>query len=224
MDFKPGQWVDFYVEHLNKLTGYSITSIPKQLEDDKTISLAIKKSGDLITKYVHSDTLVNYDKDDINIYLKVGGNFYFNSDNAKHYILICGGIGITPFSSIFKYYCKYCDKSRITLLYSVSTPNEFALLNELKEFQKLAENRSDIVLTVTKYDKDESKENEWNGRTGRIDIDLIKEYRDKYSEDYDANNCEYLICGPNSMIDGFNESLQKDLNVDQKQIWFEKWW
>ena len=231
LDFKPGQWVDFYVDHLNKLTGYSITSIPKELENNQTISLAIKKSDDLITKYVHSDKLLKYDKEDINIYLKIGGNFYFNKDNAKHYILICGGIGITPFSSVFKYYCKYCDKSRITLLYSVSTPNEFALLDELKEYQKLAQDRSDIVLTVTKYkkdnkDSDESKdnENEWNGRTGRIDIDLIKEYRDKYAKDYDANNCEYLVCGPSSMIDGFNESLQKELNVDKKQIHFEKWW
>eukprot|EP01084_Bolivina_argentea_P102755 184071_1 len=238
LTFKPGHWVDFYIEQLQKLTGYSVTSIPQELETNKTISLAVKKSDDIITQYVHSNKILKYNTESVIIYLKVGGNFYFNTDNPKHYILICGGIGITPFASIFKYYCKYCNNSRITLLYSVSTPNEFALLDELKEYQKLAGNRCDIVLTVTQYkNKDENDvkndethevkadDNEkWNGRVGRIDIDLVREYRDKYIKNYGENMCEYLICGPSGMIDAFNDTLQKELNVDKKQIWFEKWW
>lgn len=225
--FRPGQWVDFYVDHLQKLSGYSITSIPDQLDEDHSICLAVKQSGDVITKWVHSDDVLKFDQRDISVHLRVGGNFHFDRNEKRHYLLICGGIGITPLAAIFKYFCIHCDQSRVTLLYSASSPLELALIDELETAQKQAADRSDIVLAVTQHQgvEDESKvDDEWKGRTGRITTELIKEHRDKYIEDFDAKHCEYLICGPSAMIDEFNDSLQKELKVDSKQIWFEKWW
>ena len=221
LSFKPGQWVDFYVQSLQKMSGYSITSLPEELENNNFISLAIKKSDEVIAAFLHSDT------DKVlksSFYLRVGGNFHVSAtDEAKHYFLICGGIGITPFCSIFKYFCKYAEKSRVTLLYSASSPKEFALLDELRESQQCAPNRSQIVLTVTRRDN-EQKEDEWDGRIGRIDVEMIEKYKNEQSKEFDEKKCEYLICGPAQMIDELNQKLQAQMNVNPKQIHFEKWW
>ena len=211
------------MDHLQKLTGYSITSTPDQLDSDHSISLAIKQSDDAITKWVHSKEVLEFNERDICVHLRVGGDFQFDNNEAKHYILICGGIGITPLASIFKYFCNHCDHSRVTLMYSVSTPDELALIDELETAHKAAADRSDIHLTVTQQG-DMKEDDGWKGRRGRITTEWVKECRDRYIKDFDAGHCEYLVCGPSAMIDAFNESLQKDLKADPKQIWFEKWW
>ena len=240
--FEPGQWVDFYVDNIgtNKIGGYSITSIPDELIDNQYISLAIKrdsKDKHLVTNYVHGNDIKIGNE---HIWVKVGGKFKFNEDIRKHLICIAGGIGITPVASIFKQYCcKYCKKGRITLIYSVKQPNEFALLDELKKYQQMNDKRASIVTTVTGIKSNqnmESKDNidiesknddnnvKWNGNIGRINGDMIKKCVKEYENEYNLNECVFILCGPTTMIDSLNDCLIKEIKVNKSQIFFEKWW
>ena len=96
--FKAGQWVDFFVilEGAEAVGGYSITSSPAE---QTTISLAVRRddSDHPVTNWLHEDARVG---DTVEVSL--GGDFYYEPDEAESVVLIAGGIGLTPLMSIVR--------------------------------------------------------------------------------------------------------------------------
>lgn len=131
------------------------------------------------------------------------GNFTFEGEFTK-IGMISGGIGITPFRSI----CKYCtDKlleTKITLLYGNHTEKDIIFRKEFEEMQEQNKNLK-VVFTVSEVCES------WNGNTGRIDIEMIKNEVSDYRERV------FYICGPLIMIKAI-ENLLEGLDVPRGNI------
>ena len=204
--FKAGQWVDFFVilEGAEAVGGYSITSSPAE---QTTISLAVKRDGSdhPVTNWLHEDARVG---DAVEVSL--GGDFYYEPDEAESVVLIAGGIGLTPLMSIVRSAHELATRTRLTLIHSASTPDELLFKSELTSIAA-ANSRIRSVFTVTQTLPDT-----WDRHTGRIDADLLSEE----SVDLDAL---FFVCGPPSMIRAIVATL-RELGVPRPRIRYEQWW
>lgn len=122
------------------------------------------------------------------------GNFFL--DSARPAVLIAGGIGITPFKSMIEYAVDTELATPITLVYSSKTPDEIVCNDDLAA---LAQKNShlEIIHTITRHTLDQN----WNGRIGRIDIDLLREISVKHPD------ALYYICGTPGMVHASIEML-----------------
>ena len=204
--FMAGQWVDFFVtlEGAEAVGGYSITSSP---EEQTTFSLAVKRddSDHPVTNWLHGDARVG-DK----VEVALGGDFCYEPDEADPVVLVAGGIGLTPLMSIVRSANELATLTRLTLVYSASTPDELLFRDELDSIAA-ANPRIRCVFTVTQQTSEK-----WDGRSGRIDADLLR----TESVDLDAL---FFVCGPPSMIRAMIEML-RDLGVPRPRIRYEQWW
>ena len=204
--FMAGQWVDFFVtlEGAEAVGGYSITSSPAE---QTTFSLAVKRDGSdhPVTNWLHEDAQVG---DRVEVAL--GGDFYYEPDEAESVVLIAGGIGLTPLMSIVRSVDQLATRTRLTLVYSASTPDELLFKEELGAIS--ANNpRIKYVFTVTQHAPDT-----WDGHTGRIDAELLR----AESVDLDAL---FFVCGPPSMIRAM-VSMLRGMGVPRSRIRYEQWW
>lgn len=204
--FMAGQWVDFFVtlEGAEAVGGYSITSSPAE---QTTFSLAVKRDGSdhPVTNWLHEDAQVG---DRVEVAL--GGEFYYEPDEANSVVLIAGGIGLTPLMSIVRSVDQLATHTRLTLLYSASTPDELLFRDELEEMA-VANPRIRCVFTVTQPAPDT-----WDGHRGRIDSDLLRE------ESIDLDSI-FFVCGPPAMIRAMIAML-RGLGVSRTRIRYEQWW
>ena len=201
-----GQWVDFFVtlEGAEAVGGYSITSSPSE---QTAISLAVKRddSDHPVTNWLHEDARVG---DEVEVSL--GGDFFYDPDEAESVVLIAGGIGLTPLMSIVRSAHEIATKTRLTLVYSVSTPDELLFKDDLDSIAA-ANPRIECAFTITQPTPDT-----WNGHTGRIDADLLR------TEPIDLDAL-FFVCGPPSMIRAM-VSMLRDLGVPRPRIRYEQWW
>ena len=204
--FMAGQWVDFFVtlDGAEAVGGYSITSSPA---DQTAISLAVRRDGSdhPVTNWLHEDAKVG---DEVEISL--GGDFFYEPDEAESVVLIAGGIGLTPLMSIVRSAHELAIRTRLTLIYSASTPDELLFKSELTSIAT-ASPRVRCIFTVTQPSPET-----WDGHTGRIDADLLR----AESIDLDAL---VFVCGPPSMIRAMVAML-KGLGVPRPRIRYEQWW
>ena len=206
LGFKPGQWVDFFVilDGAEAVGGYSITSSPST---QNSIGLAVKMdAGDHpVTNWLHQEARVG---DCVEISL--GGDFYYMPDMDGPIVLIAGGIGLTPLMSIIRAIAECGRPTPTTLIYSVSTPSEILFRQELEEIACRNPNIS-LVFTVT-----HSEGQEWNGRMGRIDDELIRQAQV-------SPDSLFFICGPPDMIRDVIGMLVR-LGAPGSRIKYEQWW
>ena len=204
--FMSGQWVDFFVtlEGAEAVGGYSITSSPAV---QTAFSLAVKRDGSdhPVTNWLHEEARVG-DKVEVSL----GGEFFYEPDEADSVVLIAGGIGLTPLMSIVRSVDQLAARTKLTLVYSTSTPEELLFRDELDEIAA-GNPRIRCVFTVTKPASEV-----WDGYTGRIDSDLLREE----SVDLDAL---FFVCGPPSMIRAMVAML-RGLGVSRPRIRYEQWW
>ncbi len=204
--FMAGQWVDFFVtlDGAEAVGGYSITSSPAE---QTAVSLAVKRDGSdhPVTNWLHEDAQVG---DEVEISL--GGDFFYEPDEAESVGLIAGGIGLTPLMSIVRSAHELGTRTRLTLVYSASTPDELLFKSELTSIAA-TNPRISPVFTVTQPSPET-----WGGHTGRIDADLLR----AESIDLDAL---FFVCGPPSMIRAMVAML-RGLGVPRPRIRYEQWW
>ena len=89
---------------------------------------------------------------------------------ASGHWFLAGGIGITPFHNMLVSAAASNIKLPITLFVSFSSPSDVIFHDEL---MRVSQNNSHIkvVYTITHQ---ESAETSWNGETGRINAELLK--------------------------------------------------
>ena len=155
--FSAGQWVDLFVtiEGAEAVGGYSITSSPAE---QTSIRLAVKHDGSdhPVTNWLHDYARVG----DV-VEVSLGGDFTYTPDEARFVVLIGGGIGMTPLMSIVRAVDEMASFTRLTLVYSASSPDELLFRREIESIA--ARNpRIRCVFTVTR-----AVPETWGGRTGR---------------------------------------------------------
>lgn len=209
INFQAGQWVDFFVtlEGAEAVGGYSITSSPAI---QTSIGLAIRRDsgGHPVTTWLHGEARVG---DEVEVSL--GGDFIYEPDEAESVVLIGGGIGLTPLMSIIRAADELAAFTRLTLVYSASSPGELLFRDEIEAIS--ARNpRIRHTFTITRPAPEISAG--WSGHTGRIDAALLR----AAGTDLDAL---HFICGPPDMIRSTVSTLRA-LGIPRTRIRYEQWW
>ncbi len=203
--FKAGQWIDFYADVAGerRVAGYSITSSPLT---QGHFDLAIKKMGENpVTRHIHTEA-----KEEDIVHIDGGnGQIFYEASDARNVVLLADGIGISPHMSMFRYIFEGVPAATATLIYSATSPSELLFREEIEETTR-RDPRMRALLTVT----DEA--NNWGGRVGKINADLIREA---------GVNPEalYYISGPTETIHELVDIL-RGLGVRRKQMRYELWW
>lgn len=137
----------------------------------------------------------------------IKGDFVLPQTSQVPVVMIAGGIGITPFRSMLKFYSENHLDFKIFLLYSNRDQESAAFIGELRQIEK--DNPSvKLILTMT-------DDPTWPGESRRIDSQFIKAYIDNWQ------NSSYLVAGPPAMVKAVYEELLR-LGVKPEKIKFEE--
>ena len=205
IDFYPGQFfmVSFVNEPEIKLSrAYSIASSPL---NKNYLEIALDKVGPFTTK------LFSMKEGDLLKFKGPYGKFYFNEGMKNNLVLIAGGTGITPLIGIIRYCADKNLSNNIRLIYSVKTPQDIIYREDLEKIKNRNRN-FDYAVTVTRA----GDESAWNGRKGRIDVELLKENIE------DAGGSVYFLCGSKEFVHSIIEMLEI-LGVMKEQIKTDIW-
>jgi nitrate reductase (NAD(P)H) len=118
---------------------------------------------------------------------------------VQEFVMICGGTGITPVFQVLRAVMQdEEDSTRCVLLDGNRQEEDILCRAELDAFEKLDEKggKCSIVHTLTK-----GPEN-WTGRRGRIDAELIKQYAGTPND-----QSMVLVCGPEAMEEASKKIL-----------------
>lgn len=128
--FVAGQYLEWTLPHEKPdLRGnrryFTIASSPTE----ENIHLGVRidpKNGSSFKK-----KLISLHKDETLMVGQLAGEFILPKDTEKKLIFVAGGIGITPFVSMFKYLADKGEKRDIVLFYTCLTDNDFAYRAEI---------------------------------------------------------------------------------------------
>lgn len=126
---------------------------------------------------------------------QLAGNFTLPRHSVKKLAFIAGGIGITPFRSMVKYLTDNNQATDIVLFYAVSTPDDFAYVQQFNEGAKVG------VRTIPVITRAELRMKE--AINSKISAELIEKMLPDYSER------TFYISGPNIMVDATKEVLEE---------------
>lgn len=207
INFYPGQF--FMVSliddpEIKTSRAYSIASSPL---NKNYLEIAFDKVGPFTTK------LFAMKEDDLLKFKGPYGKFYFNEEINNNLVLIAGGTGITPLMSIIR----FCNDKKLSnkakFIYSVKTPHDIIYKEELEKI-KNQNNKFNYIVTVTRLNSEQ--EHNWRGRTGRVDLDLLKQ------DIEDVEDNIYFLCGPKEFAHNIIEMLEV-LGVKKEQIKTDIW-
>ncbi|MBU2914298.1 ferredoxin--NADP reductase [Reichenbachiella agariperforans] len=131
-------------------------------------------------------------------------------EGKKHLFLFGGGSGITPLMSIAKTTLKLEPNSKVTLLYANRDEESIIFKSKLEALKAEHGDRLQVIHCL------ETASTDWNGYSGYLTKDIIKEVLDQ-SQDEQYTNIQYMTCGPEPMMNIVLESLE-GLNIPQEII------
>jgi ferredoxin-NADP reductase len=149
------------------------------------------------------------------------GTFILDERETGPHVFLAGGIGITPFRSIIKYYLDKNLPIPMHFIYSNGTPGQITFR---KELEKWAKGRKNLKVDMTITRPDEGKRNlpagrtsrqEWEGLTGRIDEEMIKKLVSNLSKP------TFWITGPPGFVEAMETVLGR-LGITSDKIRSEK--
>jgi ferredoxin-NADP reductase len=199
-EFKAGQFLFLGINGEKK--PYSISSSPHEKD---IVEITVKKVGKF------SGEIFELEKGD-NVQIKAPfGNMIFNEQREHSNVFISGGSGIGPFIGFIRYIRYLKLDNDVHLFYSARTPTEIEGVSRI--LGEPTGNEHYYLHATRPYLEPEKR---WNGLTGRISMDEIKE---KVPDFLDAH---YYIVGPNGMVEGFNKELL-GIGVNKENIHIERW-
>jgi len=203
INFMPGQFFMVRFEDDLKLQrAYSIASSPTK---SSYLDISMNMVGEFTKKLWKSKV------GDYLTFKGPFGKFYFNEDMKNNLVLIAGGLGITPLMSIIRYCNDKKLSNKLNFIYCVRTPADIVYKGELKKIKD--ENRNfNYTVTITRP----KPEHNWNGKTGRMDIELLK------NNIVDLENSLYFLCGPLEFVKS-NIAMLESLGARKEQIKTDIW-
>ncbi|KAI0242197.1 Oxidoreductase NAD-binding domain-containing protein 1 [Lamellibrachia satsuma] len=220
--FKAGQWVDFFIPGMKVFTGFSMTSAPRQLTEERTLQLAVKRTGYAPTLWVHEQAHPGNE-----VTVRVAGDFSYDpqlGDNSTDLLLVAGGVGINPLCSMMRHMADLkrqgqnaYQPGQVEMLYTARSCDELIFKDDL---EKLCQENSNMNCRLFATQEESSSSN--SIVYGRIDQDALSKVLQKYSPER-LPKLMCFICGPSKMIDAI-EALLLKLNILEHQIKYEKWW
>lgn len=185
---------------------YSICTAPYENE----LKVAIKKvDGGKFSNYANGQLKAG---DKLEVLPPTGKfNTRLAAHNARQYLAIAAGSGITPILSIIKTTLQTEPASRFTLVFGNRGRHSIIFFEELEALKNKYLDRFNLV-NILSREKTDAPIN-----SGRIDLNKLTELNKLI--DY-KNTDEFFICGPEEMIFCVKEFLEAS-GIDKKQIHFE---
>jgi len=214
--FKAGQWVDLFIPNVEMIGGFSMYSSPSDLENEKSLCLAVKYSEWPPANWLHTIA-----KEDDCVSIRFGGDFHYpdkDTDLVKDHsiLLIAGGVGINPLASIYFHSFDLMKKGRsdckkVHLLFSARNTEELLFKSK---FDTIANEHPDMF--SVEYNL--TREDATGGRISkeRISSTLAAKYHSK-------EKVFCYLCGPPQMIKDLTADLAS-LGIPKSNIKYELWW
>lgn len=133
-------------------------------------------------------------------------------ENAKHYLAVAAGSGITPIMSIIKTILKTEPSSRITLVYGNRNVSGIIFLEALEDLKNVYPDRLNIMHILSREHQDVELFN------GRIDAEKCAALFGSVIDV--AKLDEAFLCGPEQMIHAAEAALEAQ-GMDKSHIHFE---
>ncbi|HEY9768099.1 MAG TPA: ferric reductase-like transmembrane domain-containing protein [Coleofasciculaceae cyanobacterium] len=134
----------------------------------------------------------------------------FTSDrygDSAGFVLIAGGIGVTPIMSILVTAAERQDDRPFLLIYASKTWSDVTFREELEEL------RTQLDLTIVHVIKEPPED--WQGETGYVDRELLAKYIPRH-----RGSRHYFICAAPVMMDAVEAALH-DLEVPVTNVHME---
>jgi predicted CoA-substrate-specific enzyme activase len=205
--FQAGQYIFItlpQIKHLGVKESTRAMTIASSPNENK-LSLIMRISNSLFKREIES--LMVGDKVEIQ---GAFGKDILIDNSEKPVVFFAGGVGITPFLSIIQQEQEKNWSKKITLFYTNKNKEETIFF---KELQKIKNDNFKFIPTMTRLSEKE-KEN-WQGETGRIDIDMIKKYIKN------PDNILYYIVGLPQMVHSISNILTNELKIKKENIRIE---
>jgi len=201
-DFEPGQSADLTLlnppETEGNIRTFSIASAP--FEDQLRFATRMRDTAfKRSLKKVPLGTVVKMDS--------AMGSFTLHKNSAKPAVLLAGGIGITPFSSIVRQADHDRASHKLYLFYSNRRPEDAPFMEVLQNLEK-TNPQFHFIATMTEMT---GSKKTWNGETRRIDQEMLSKHLN------DLRGPIYYIAGPPGMVGGMRKMLVES-GVDEDDI------
>lgn len=156
---------------------------------DFTLKLTIMEvvNGE-VSPYLHHTLEVG---DEVEIRGPFGRFFTWSPEDTRPVLLIGGGSGIVPMHAILTAHEKTDAASKMKLLYSSHTYEDILYKEDFVD-------NPDVTITLSRQQPEG-----WEGKSGRITTDLIKEMVEKFSQ---SPVC--YVCGMSAFVDAISEGLE----------------
>lgn len=201
--FVPGQYMEWTIPHVSAdkrgiRRYFTIASPPS----DPFVRLGVRIPGGSST---FKSALRSLTKGDRITATRVAGEFTLPHDPNQPIAAIAGGIGITPFMSMFRQLAHDRMRRDIVLMYVASSPLNLAYEEEIESF------KISIGLRVIYMPTDFMELAGWSGPSGYITEEAIKK------DIPDFNDRKWYLSGPTSMVQ-YYEYLVRSLGVSRTAI------
>ncbi|MCL5097065.1 MAG: hypothetical protein M1608_05970 [Candidatus Omnitrophica bacterium] len=205
VEVKTGQFVTlFWPDTPQYKRAYSLSSCGL---DRDFFEVTIKREGKMGTR------MVDWAKgDDILGVLPPAGRFLPVFESNRHLVCLAGGSGVAPFRGFIREATRRQLDTRMTLLYSVRTPNDIIFRDQFLQFEQQNPNFK-FKATCTRLADGDS----WPGRRGRLCVEWLQEHFN------DLATTVFYACGPNGFVESAEKLVLEELGVPKDQLKTEKW-
>lgn len=193
LQFQPGQfaWITAFNSPLKDAEHpFSFSSAPAS---DGSVRFTIKELGDFTQR-------IKELKPDDKVYVD-GPYGAFSIDrhpDAKEFVFIAGGVGITPMVSMLHTLAQRDDRRPLLLIYGGRDLESLTLIEEIEELKDRLNLRVVYVL--------ENPPDDWEGETGYITREVLERW---LSLQRQKDRTEIFICGPIPMMNAVEDTLAK---------------
>jgi ferredoxin-NADP reductase len=162
---------------------YSIASAP---EEDHLILTVERLDDGEVSPYL---TDILRPGDELELRGPIGGYFVWRPSLGGPLLLVAGGSGVVPMRAMLRHHRATRSDVPARLLYSARTRADLIYAAELEG--------ADTIITLTR-----EQPRGWDGRTGRIDRELLAEAAWPAAE-----RPLVYVCGPTGFVEGVAEAL-----------------
>lgn len=203
INFEAGQYLEWTLPHRHpdnrgNRRYFTISTSPTE----ENIRLGIKF-------YDHSSSfktkLVSMEPGDKIVGSNLAGDFTLTKDQTKKIVFIAGGIGITPFRSMVKYFTDKKENRDVVLLFSNKTSKDVVYLDVFNSAKESGLKTINFVGSISEGDTEE------DFKVGMINEEVIKKEVPDYIDRI------FYISGPPGMVSAFEATLKK-MSVPRKNI------
>ncbi|HEU5350854.1 MAG TPA: FAD-dependent oxidoreductase [Terracidiphilus sp.] len=202
--FRPGQFIEVTLLNPSETDSegnsraFSIASAPQ--EDFLLVATRLRDSAfKRVLRHASPGTQVKIDGP--------FGDLRLHNDSSRAAVMLCGGIGITPFRSIILNATQNKLPHRIFLFYSNRGPEDAPFLEELQALEKQNPNFK-LIACMTGMEKSRRS---WNGESDKISRNMLEKHLGGFPP------AIYYVTGPPGFVAGMRAMLA-DSGVDDDNV------